>query len=307
MAPTKDQYMGCLLGLAMGDTLGAPYEGGPAERALWRVIGRTRDGLRRWTDDTQMALDLAESLLSVGALDQGDLANRFARSYQWSRGYGPSTARMLKRIRRGEPWTSAAKAVHRAGSFGNGAAMRASVLALFFTESVEALVSEARKAAEVTHCHPLGVEGAVLISVAAHKLLNMNTELETLSAGAACCSLVEFQERLRLAEGWMVSDAAPTPREVAKRLGNGMSAHSSCVSALYIALRYLHADFSELMDFVIACKGDVDTIGAMAGTLWGAYNGASALPRMRLEQHAAIESTAIRLHAREHNAPPDSA
>jgi poly(ADP-ribose) glycohydrolase ARH3 len=305
MAPTQDQYKGCLLGLAMGDTLGAPHEGGLAERAVWRAIGRTRDGLRRWTDDTQMTLDLAESLLSVGALDQDDLSHRFAHSYSWSRGYGPGTARILKRIRRGEPWSIATRAVHKAGSFGNGAAMRTSVLSLFFTDDIPALVSETRKAAETTHCHPLGIEGAVLISVATHKLLNGATKLETLSSAASYCLSVEFQERLRLVEEWLVANALPEPREVANRLGNGMSAQSSCVSALYIALRHLQASFNELIEFVIACKGDVDTIGAMAGTLWGTYNGASALPKMPLEQQAAIESTATRLYERGCKALPD--
>jgi hypothetical protein len=59
MEVTADRFIGCLLGLATGDALGAPYEGGPLERLVWRLIGRTSDGCLRWTDDTQMALDLA--------------------------------------------------------------------------------------------------------------------------------------------------------------------------------------------------------------------------------------------------------
>ena len=53
-----ERYRGCLVGLAMGDALGAPYEGGVLERAVWRLLGRTRAGELRWTDDTQMSLDL---------------------------------------------------------------------------------------------------------------------------------------------------------------------------------------------------------------------------------------------------------
>jgi poly(ADP-ribose) glycohydrolase ARH3 len=279
----------------MGDALGAPYEGGIAERALWRAIGRTKEGLPRWTDDTQMTLDLAESLLAVGSLDQDDIARRFAQSYRWSRGYGPGAAKILKRIRRGEAWRKAATAVHKNGSFGNGAAMRTSVLSLLFTDSLPELIDEARKAAEITHCHPLGIEGAILISVATHKLLYRSNAIETLVSSATYCQSGEFRERLRLAEEWLMGAARPEPKTVAARLGNGMSAHSSCVSALYIALRHLDASFVELIDFVIACKGDVDTIGAMAGTLWGAYNGASSLPKMSFEQKGVIESTAMQL------------
>ena len=71
---------GCLLGLALGDAMGAPHEGGPLERMVWRLIGTTRDGDMRFTDDTQMSLDLGESLIAKGGVDEDDLARRFARS-----------------------------------------------------------------------------------------------------------------------------------------------------------------------------------------------------------------------------------
>lgn len=77
MSPSADQYRGALLGLALGGALGAPHEGGPLERFLWRALGSTRDGQRRFTDDTQMSLDLAESRFACGDVDQDDLAARF--------------------------------------------------------------------------------------------------------------------------------------------------------------------------------------------------------------------------------------
>ena len=138
---TQDQYRGCLLGLALGDALGAPHEGGFLEHCLWRLIGRTAAGEPRWTDDTQMTLDLAESLLATLPLNQTDLARRFANSYRWRRGYGPSAARVLKRIRKGQDWQSAARAIYPQGSFGNGAAMRAPVLALFFADDAALLAA----------------------------------------------------------------------------------------------------------------------------------------------------------------------
>ena len=131
---TSDQFEGCLLGLALGDALGAPFEGGFLERLLWRFLGRTAAGHARWTDDTQMSKDTAESLVANGALDPDDLARRFAASYRWSRGYGPGTAKMLKRIARGADWRSANRSVYPQGSFGNGGAMRAPVVGLFYAE-----------------------------------------------------------------------------------------------------------------------------------------------------------------------------
>lgn len=193
---TQNQFTGCLLGLATGDALGAPHEGGPLERFVWRVIGRTSDGCLRWTDDTQMALDLTESLLQENGVAPAALAKQFAASYRWSRGYGPGAARVLKRIRRGEPWESATKAVYTDGSYGNGAAMRAPVLALFFAGDRVKLVEAAQAAARVTHAHPQGVEGSVLISLAAHALLAKRPAAELLEMVRAECTAPEMVERL---------------------------------------------------------------------------------------------------------------
>ncbi|HNA22027.1 MAG TPA: ADP-ribosylglycohydrolase family protein, partial [Agitococcus sp.] len=63
MSPSREQIQGCLFGLALGDALGAPYEGGILERLLWKMIGSTKEGYAKWTDDTQMTLDLLESIL----------------------------------------------------------------------------------------------------------------------------------------------------------------------------------------------------------------------------------------------------
>lgn len=298
---TLAQYQGCLLGLALGDALGAPYEGGPLERALWWVLGRTPEGYPRWTDDTQMMLDLAQSLLAKKALDQKHLAQGFARNYDWRRGYGPGTARVLKRIRRGQSWQTAARAVYPTGSFGNGAAMRASVLALFFTQDLEALVSATRQSAEVTHGHELGVEGAVLIAVATRQLLHRVSVTEVMQSAIDRSTSAPFQQKLAIALQWLNAPAnnaaQPVPKEVTKKLGNGMSAQTSCVTSLYIALKHLDESFDALMAFCISCGGDVDTIAAMAGTLWGAYNGAANLPLTPIEARDAISDVAAQLWA----------
>ena len=295
MGFSQDQFKGCLLGLAIGDALGAPHEGGIIERCVWRLIGRTHDGLARWTDDTQMALDLAESLLVQGGLIEQDLATRFARSYSWSRGYGPGTARLLRRIRRGQEWASAARAIYPQGSYGNGAAMRSPVLALFFIHDFEALIRTTRASAQVTHAHPLGIAGAILIAAATHALLCRGSLEDVISTVRTHCQAPDMLARLNIAWSWLAENVAPTPREVSARLGNGMTAVTSCVTALYIALRYINCDFNEMMLFIIACRGDVDTVGAMAGALWGVFNGSIGLPSIALEGRSLLEDMALQI------------
>jgi poly(ADP-ribose) glycohydrolase ARH3 len=74
-----------------------------------------------------------------------------------------------------------------------------------------------------------------------------------------------------------------TPKMVAATLGNGMAAIDSCVTAIYIALAFREKCFEELLTFAIKVGGDVDTIAAMAGAIWGADRGHQGLPQARLD------------------------
>ena len=302
---TEDRFAGCLLGLALGDALGAPFEGGPIERLAWRVIGKTRDGRFRWTDDTQMSLDFAESLVANARFDPDDLALRLARSYRWSRGYGRGASKLLRRIARGAAWREANRSVFRDGSFGNGGSVRASIGGLFYNSNPDELVDVARAAAQVTHAHPLGIEGAVLASVATASAMSAEEPREILRASARHCHQSAFLRRLDVVDTWLASNAMPSPREVRSRLGTSVAAAESVVTALYLGLRYLREPFLELQAFVAHCGGDVDTIGAMSGALWGAANGMSRLPEAsldRLEDRHRIQHLAAALHRASVNA-----
>jgi poly(ADP-ribose) glycohydrolase ARH3 len=297
---TKERFAGCLLGLALGDALGAPYEGGPLERLLWKAIGKTRHGRLRFTDDTQMALDLAASLLARGELAADDLARRLAAGYRWHRGYGPGARKLLLHIRRGQDWRRANRAVYADGSFGNGAAVRAPVVGLVFSERPGELLEAARLSAAVTHAHPRGLEGAVLVATAVARALHSDAAEAILAACAAACADEAFTSRCGVAASWLRSSREVSPAEVARALGNGMAAHESCVSALYLALRFLARPFEEMLAFASACRGDVDSLAAMAGAVWGAARGRAALPAAalaRIEDAERIEDIARALHA----------
>jgi len=132
----SNKFSGCFLGLAIGDAYGAPFEGGPIERLLWKAIGKTKNGKVRYTDDTQMSIDLASSFIQNNGINQEHLATTFAENYHWSRGYGPSAAWLLKKIKNGANWQDVNRIKFKDGSFGNGAAMRAPILAMCFPEGI---------------------------------------------------------------------------------------------------------------------------------------------------------------------------
>lgn len=297
--PASLRALGCFLGLALGDALGAPFEGGPLERLVWKIIGRAEGGARRYTDDTQMSLDLAGSLLACGGLDQADLAARFAQSYRWSRGYGPGAAKTLKKIRRGVPWEQANRAVYATGSLGNGGAMRAPVLALFF-EGEGALREAARASAEVTHAHPEGVQGAVSLAMTTRAALRGAAAHEIMEVALAESTLEAFQAPLQCAQRWLVQGEEASPQQVRRELGTRITAAGSCPAAIYLACVHLERDFEDMLAFARACGGDVDTVSAMAGALWGAWRGVQAIPEAlaaQLEDRGVILDLARRLWA----------
>ena len=301
MNPGADQYRGAMLALAMGDALGAPHEGGPLERLVWRVIGSTRHGVRRFTDDTQMSLDLAESLLACGDLDQDDLAARFSCSYRWDRGYGPGTARVLKQIRSGQAWQEACRSVYPKGSFGNGGAMRAPVVGLFFFRCPERIIPAAKQSAEVTHAHPVGMEAASIIAGATAAALKASDGRGILESASNAASGSEFHDAFSLAHSWLDSGVKSSPKEVRSRLGMDITATRSCVTAVYLAARFVDAPFESLLRFAADSGGDVDTVGAMAGAIWGARNGFASLPAAdvgRVEDADRIDNLAVQLYER---------
>ncbi len=122
----KIKFRGCLVGLALGDALGAPFEGaGPVDKKEVFAAAERRQILR-YTDDTHMAIGVAESLMVWRGFDGSHLAGTFLRNFErepW-RGYGLGPPRVFQRIKLGTPWDRAAEEIYPGGSFGNGAAMR---------------------------------------------------------------------------------------------------------------------------------------------------------------------------------------
>ncbi len=280
----RDRICGAVLASALGDAFGAPYEGGVVERLVWLLLGKSK-GKRRWTDDTQMSIDVIESLLACNRVDQDDLAQRFARSYRWSRGYGPGAARLLQRIRQGEHWQTAHRAIYSNGSLGNGGAMRAAPLGLFYrTEDEKEAVQAVRSATLITHAHPAGQDGAVLIALTVALVCQDLADEEIFQRIRPYLQTKELRKRLGVAKQLLATTDPVTPRQVVSELGNGIRAQDSCVTACYIGLALSKSPFSQLLAYTRNVGGDTDTIGAMAGAIWGATCGYQQLPENLLQQ-----------------------
>ncbi len=278
-----DKYLGCFLGLAIGDAYGASYEGGAIERFLWRAIGKTKDGKIRYTDDTQMSIDLASSFIKSGKIDQEDLAKTFANSYRFSRGYGPSAAWLLKKIKNGANWQDVNRVKFKEGSFGNGAAMRAPILAMCFSEHIEKLEENVLKSSEITHAHPLAIEGAELVAFTTFGALYDWSNKEIFKTLQNLCKSSQYKTKVLFCIESVKSQNKLNNRVLKNKLGNSISATESSVTAIYFALKYRAKEYSSMLNDIYTLGGDTDTIGAMAGAIWGAFNGSKAIDQNRID------------------------
>jgi poly(ADP-ribose) glycohydrolase ARH3 len=272
----RDRAEGCLLGLAIGDAFGAPHEGGPPGR-MTAETGWTR--VLRYTDDTEMAIGVAEALAHNPDVDREFLAERFVANYTAGRGYGFGTRRWIEMVRDGASWAAAARAVFPDGSFGNGAAMRVAPVAVRHPADAARRRRAAEASAEVTHQHPLARAGAVVLADAVAFALADRSErlparvmLDTLAESAPH---EEFRQALRTAREML---ARPfDPMETVERLGNGVEALRSVPAAIYVAVRHSD-DYTATVRAACGLGGDADTIAAMAGAITGAHVGRAGLP-----------------------------
>jgi len=273
-------------GLSVGDAFGERFFGSGAVLIGSRALPNAP---WRWTDDTAMALSIVEILQRHGRIDRDQLALAFAR--RWSqepmRGYGSGAHRILEAIHHGAPWWSVSRnAFGREGSKGNGGAMRVAPLGAWFADDLDAVISEARASAEVTHAHAEGMAGAVAVAVAAagaHRGLRGRELLDFVIANTP-----DGETRDGLTKAAALSPSTPVQEAVAE-LGNGgnVTAPDTVPFALWTAAHHLD-DFVEAMWQTVSGLGDRDTTCAIAAGVIAA--GGTAVPA---EWLAARESLGV--------------
>lgn len=263
------------MGSAVGDALGAPFVFGPPGA----YSARFPDGVGQMcgggggepgeaTDDTRMAVLVADSLLARGGFDPSDV---FARIQRWAaaepKDMGLRTEAVLTP---GEPWDLAA-ARHfgrNQRAAGNGALTRSITAAVFFaTAGREATMEAARGLAALTHGDPAAWEASAVF----HELLRVALDGEDPAAAvAATLPYVDPEHRERwsrvLAPDWHPDHATEF---------NG--AVWPCLGSAVWALRRTRS-YQDAVRAAIDLGGDTDTVGCVTGGLAGAVYGIDAIP-----------------------------
>jgi ADP-ribosylglycohydrolase len=289
-----EKVAGVILGTAVGDALGVPYEG-LSRRRLEKWLGNRplRHGfiLGRGmvSDDTEHTCMVGQALLAASAD-----ADCFARALAWRfrfwffslpAGVGRATLRSTVKLCLGFPPS-------RSGvwSAGNGPAMRAAILGVCLGHDPELLRDYVRASTRMTHTDPRAERGALLVALGAwHGASAGGQDTNGLSALAAIRSRLadvddEFNRLLDQLNEHLERDIPPGAFADTLGLQHGVSGYiyDTVPVALYC---WLHSptDFRRAMEDVVRLGGDVDTTGAIVGGLVGATVGARGIPAEWIE------------------------
>ena len=311
------KFLGSMVGTALGDAIGEMAFRLPDEAGLRSWIARLnpdRDPAARlvYTDDTAMALGLAQSLVQIGGIDEQHLGDTFRKNYRrepW-RGYASGPPTLFGLVdRHGISYAQAARSLFGGqGSFGNGAAMRIAPVGLLFHDAPD-LYDQAQRSALVTHAHPIGVDGAAVLARAIAQAVHLDPH-QPFPGDQFVAGLVDFartreiRTRMESIRSLLVNDAPPA--HAAYHLGQTVAAHQSVPYALYAFLRHPQS-FEDCLFCAILNGGDRDTLGAMACAVSGAYLGIDTIPqawRSKLENGKQIEELAIQLAGKKNGMAP---
>jgi len=270
---TADRFRGIAVGAAVGDALGMPLEFGLASppKRLTRKMQAGRMPAGSFTDDTEMALALAESLLAHPNLEPEDLAQRFLNWFHCNpQDIGVHTSLVLERLAAGESWEKAAPELQRRdpNNAGNGSVMRCwpVAIACFFDES-DLLAEYSRLQCSITHLHEECLAGCAFVN---QMIVSLANELPIHEAYQHALKTTSMPEGLRQA-------ILLAPRRRRDELRNTGWVRHTIESSLW-GLLNTHS-FEEAIIQVINLGADADTAGSVTGALAGAAYGLAAIPQ----------------------------
>lgn len=269
--------IGALVGAAVGDALGAPFEF--QEPGLFEstfpnpIIGEKGEmiggGHFNWapgefTDDTQMALALAESLIESGGFDPARTFGHFRAWAHTANDIGNTTRSALSI---GDHAIAAEHAHKEIGyTASNGAVMRVAPVGIMgVTYGAEWTIKVAREQAALTHFDPIAQWSAVVVAEYIRRLIVTGNAVDSLD-GLADLVPLEYRKDIKSA----IDGTNPM-------LDDSNGGALVCIAQAFWAYRQADS-FSEAVQLVINLGGDTDTVAAVTGAMAGARFGVQGIP-----------------------------
>lgn len=308
-----DRYWGCLLGLAAGDALGVTLEfkqPGSFKPLVDMIGGGPFDlAAGQWTDDTAMALCLAESLTEIGGFDPLDQMKRYVRWYR--QGYMSSTGRCfdigntvrsaLERFEAtGDPYSGLTDPY----SAGNGSLMRLAPVPMFYARHPRIAIERSAQSSRTTHATPVAIDACAYFGGLLVGALNGVSKEELLSERYAPIP-GQWDEHYLHDEIDEIACGSFKHRNPPEINGSGY-----VVRSLEAALWAFNGSdtFRDGCLKVANLGVDADTTAAIYGQLAGAYYGVLAIPaswRSRIALRSLIKTLAEKLFAMAQDRPPE--
>ena len=292
------------MGVAIGDTLGRPFEG--KLRSVIRskfddfglFVQNNQKIFKTYTDDTQLTLHVARALIRGNGFNLNNFINEYIL---WlddppiGPGYGCISS--IRKLKYGVSWKEAAS-----NSGGNGTVMRIAPIGLFYCRDVNGLINAAKKSSMITHSHPATSLGAILIARAISFLIfqdpkigfSTNEFFEVVISSISDSENEKADEFIKIIKKVKASLHLSTESGIVKFSQAGVKnpyfieefigkafvhpyTMSTVACALFVFLKNLNS-FKECIFELSTAGGDSDTIGAIGGSLAGAFFGLNNIP-----------------------------
>jgi ADP-ribosylglycohydrolase len=277
------RYRGCLLGLACGDALGAPIEFLLPDHfhpvTDFRGGGAFNVQPGQWTDDTSMALCLADSLIACQGFNPRDQMERYLKWYR--EGYlsssgvcfdiGSTTQQSLEAFAvTGDPYSGPVSS----GTAGNGCLMRLAPVSMFYMRDGQEAAAKAALSARTTHGTELCLDACRYFSWLLVRALKGESKEELLAPA-------RWQGPPLCPEVAEVAAGSFTRKEPPQIRGSGY-----VIESLEASLWAFHkgTDFADSVRKAANLGYDTDTTAAICGQIAGAHYGESAIPSHWLTQ-----------------------
>ena len=270
-----DRYRGSLLGLACGDAVGTTVEFMPrgSFSPVTDMLGGGPFSLKpgQWTDDTSMALCLAESLLRKGGFDAVDQMGRYLNWWKW--GYLSSTGECFdigmtvrEALEQFQQSGNAFAGSTHPYSAGNGSMMRLAPVVLFYFPDRAHIHRFAEQSSRTTHAAHEAIECCLLLAEAISNALSGVPKKQVLSFSHTALSAPKVKA---------IASGDYRDKTSAQIVGSGYA-----VASLEAAF-WCFDQTSNFADAILTAANlgdDADTTAAIVGQLAGAYYGVQAIP-----------------------------
>lgn len=268
-----------LLGTAIGDALGMPFETKLSnDPLLVNWDGKTflpcahhKLNASQWTDDTQLSIEVAESLIENHGFNPDDLSKRYV---DWmvsgrARGWGKTTLMAITNLINGKHWSESGVP----GSYGNGTAMRSAPFGVYFRNDLQSLINICKIDSAITHASEEAEAGSIAIALATAYAINKDTEnllgkLWQALPDSKVKSMVYSLDSL-------IDSPYIKPDQALRVIGTKGDVRQTVPAALYCFLKF--DNYHDAVVAAIRAGGDTDTTAAIVGALFGAKLGMRAI------------------------------